>query len=716
MKIFNKLSLRSKIIGMVIFVCTLNVVGGAVAVFKFGDSYENSTVQRIKGQAIGLSEKIAAQFFERYGDVQAFAINPVLKDMNVARLPNYLDQYVTLYGIYDVILVVDKDGKFVSANTRDTAGNLVKTESLKNEDFSKHPWFQAAMKEQWTADKEKGFNGTFFEDLHEDPIYSLAFDQKKTGVSFSTTIKNDSGEVVGVLTNRTNNKWIEVELVDLVKGFMKRGFTKVQASVVNKDGLIISNLAPNLNDGELVFDKEVLKENLINAIEGMKTEHDQHEASGFIGFDKLDQDEDLVGFKKITEPKFPSSIGWTTVVRSKADDSFSAVWDAKVEFALLSGAFSLLSIIFGFWFGMTTSKSVGSVTDSLSANSDQLTDAAGKIAAQSTQLSEAATEQAAALQETVAAVDEISAMVGKNAEAAEQSKVVSAKSREAATEGRQTVESMIQAIDDINSANEEISEQMSHSNRQLSEITKLIQTIGAKTKVINEIVFQTKLLSFNASVEAARAGEYGKGFAVVAEEVGNLAQMSGNAAKEITELLDQSVGQVEAIVSETKQKVEKLMLNSKSKVEVGSQTAKQCNEALEEILKNVSSVDSLVAEIAVASQEQGAGIREISKAVGQMEEVTQQNSAAAQAASAAAEQLNAQSQELNGIVNTLVNVVDGLGKKPVLHEEKPKGSVIKFRKNETTKVASHTPEPETFKKVSGGDFVTPSADDPGFRE
>jgi methyl-accepting chemotaxis protein len=76
--------------------------------------------------------------------------------------------------------------------------------------------------------------------------------------------------------------------------------------------------------------------------------------------------------------------------------------------------------------------------------------------------------------------------------------------------------------------------QINYSNEQMSEIVKVIQEIETKTKVINDIVFQTKLLSFNASVEAARAGEQGKGFAVVAEEVGNLAQMSGNAAKEIS--------------------------------------------------------------------------------------------------------------------------------------------------------------------------------------
>jgi methyl-accepting chemotaxis protein len=89
---------------------------------------------------------------------------------------------------------------------------------------------------------------------------------------------------------------------------------------------------------------------------------------------------------------------------------------------------------------------------------------------------------------------------------------------------------------------------MNKSNDEISSIVKVIAEIGDKTKVINDIVFQTKLLSFNASVEAARAGEQGKGFAVVAEEVGNLATMSGKAAEEISSMLGDSMGKVELIV------------------------------------------------------------------------------------------------------------------------------------------------------------------------
>jgi methyl-accepting chemotaxis protein len=187
----------------------------------------------------------------------------------------------------------------------------------------------------------------------------------------------------------------------------------------------------------------------------------------------------------------------------------------------------------------------------------------------------------------------------------------------------------------------------------------VISDIGDKTKVINDIVFQTKLLSFNASVEAARAGEQGKGFAVVAEEVGNLARMSGNAAKEISDMLDQSILKVRTIVQETKSSVQNLVEQGKSKVASGSEIAKECGHVLEEIVVSVSTVSRMSGEISVASSEQAQGVQEITKAVHQLDEVTQKNSATTHETATAAQHLASQADSLKHIVENLVMTVDG---------------------------------------------------------
>lgn len=124
---------------------------------------------------------------------------------------------------------------------------------------------------------------------------------------------------------------------------------------------------------------------------------------------------------------------------------------------------------------------------------------------------------------------------------------------------------MITAIEDIHKSNQNMMMSVEKSNANIEEIIQVIHEISNKTKVINEIVFQTKLLSFNASVEAARAGEQGKGFSVVAEEIGSLAAMSGNAAQEISAMLTESTTKVEKIVNTTKSEVGALMIEGKRK-------------------------------------------------------------------------------------------------------------------------------------------------------
>jgi methyl-accepting chemotaxis protein len=201
--------------------------------------------------------------------------------------------------------------------------------------------------------------------------------------------------------------------------------------------------------------------------------------------------------------------------------------------------------------------------------------------------------------------------------------------------------------------------QVEEGNKEISQIVRVISEIGNKTKVINDIVFQTKLLSFNASVEAARAGEHGKGFAVVAEEVGNLAQMSGSAAKEISDLLEQSVVKVQNIVDQTGQRVEKLIVNAREKVAVGEETAKRCAQILEQILLNADEVNSLISEIATSAQEQARGVQEINSAMTQLDNVTQQNSASASQSSQLSSSLLGQSQGLSELVSELNALVSG---------------------------------------------------------
>ena len=331
---------------------------------------------------------------------------------------------------------------------------------------------------------------------------------------------------------------------------------------------------------------------------------------------------------------------------------------SQISFMIALAVGALLALV-AFFVTYTVTKQITAISQNLSSLGEAVASVATQIASSSQNLSSSSAEQAAALQETTAAVEETSTTIGKNAENAKQSTQVSEQAQQAASRGKLAVDDMVNSIDEISTSNIEIMKQIDESNHEISDIVKLISEIGNKTKVINDIVFQTKLLSFNASIEAARAGEHGKGFAVVAEEVGNLAQMSGNSAKEISEMLDGSIRKVEEIVRNTKTRVDVLVQTAKGKVTHGTATAKRCGELLDEIVVGVTHVGTMVGEISNASQQQAQGIQEINKAMSELDTVAQQNNLASQQSSVAATDLQGQVDRLKEVVHVLNGVVLG---------------------------------------------------------
>jgi methyl-accepting chemotaxis protein len=268
-------------------------------------------------------------------------------------------------------------------------------------------------------------------------------------------------------------------------------------------------------------------------------------------------------------------------------------------------------------------------------------------------------EQASGLQETMSSLDEISAMIKRNAESATNSKDSSNTSKNVALSGKNTIDEMLVTINDISSSNKRITEKMNENNEQFMEFLKMIKEIGDKTNVINDIVFQTKLLSFNASVEAARAGEQGKGFSVVAEEVGSLANMSGKASEEISSLLEGSIQKVETIVQETKVTMESLMKEGSSKIESGISKTHECESALEQIMNNVNLVNDKVGEISVACVEQSQGVTEINTAMTRLNDVSTRNQTASKNASKSAKDLRGQADKLNEVIDNVQDLVSG---------------------------------------------------------
>lgn len=231
-----------------------------------------------------------------------------------------------------------------------------------------------------------------------------------------------------------------------------------------------------------------------------------------------------------------------------------------------------------------------------------------EIAEGNADLSHRTEEQAASLEKTAASMRQLANTVKQNADNASQANQLANKASEVASIGGQVVQEVVNTMSNIND-----------SARRIEDIIS----------VIDGIAFQTNILALNAAVEAARAGEQGRGFAVVAGEVRSLAQRSASAAKEIKELIGDSV----------------------SKTAEGTKQVRQAGDTMQEIVGSVKRVTDIIAEIAAASQDQSQGIDEINMSIMQMDDMTQQNSALVEEAAAAAESLMEQADELMAAVN-----------------------------------------------------------------
>lgn len=286
-------------------------------------------------------------------------------------------------------------------------------------------------------------------------------------------------------------------------------------------------------------------------------------------------------------------------------------------------------------------KSLGILVDNLNRLASTIIRASNQVASgsdlvsnSSMALSQGATEQASAIQQLTASIEEIAYQTSKSAENAEKVDGISKSARANAAGGNERMKDMLIAMVEINDSS--------------SKIGKII-------KVIDDIAFQTNILALNAAVEAARAGQHGKGFAVVAEEVRALAAKSANAAKETTELIENSI----------------------RKVETGTKIANETADSLEKILLEVDKVAELVATIASATHEQASSIEQINVGVSQVSQVVQTNAATAEESAAASEELSAQAEQMKQSVNVFkineVAPIDVIGLSPIASAELKKG-------------------------------------------
>jgi methyl-accepting chemotaxis protein len=316
----------------------------------------------------------------------------------------------------------------------------------------------------------------------------------------------------------------------------------------------------------------------------------------------------------------------------KVLEESTAVWlkslDQRLEEAQKSAerrikwswVLAFLSVILGAGIGAlltyTITRPIAKVVHGIQEGTNQVIRVSEMVASASQSLAEGSSRQASGLQETSASLEQMSAMTRQNADNAQQARTM---------------------MGEVSQIIGNVSSHMTQLAASIGEITRSSEETGNIIKTIDEIAFQTNLLALNAAVEAARAGEAGAGFAVVADEVRSLAMRAAEAAKNTTTLIENTI----------------------KSIKTGHQLTMATQEAFKKNVEVSEKVSQLIEEIAAASQEQAQGISLVSKAVNEMDQVTQKNTASAQESASAAAEIHNLAERLTGFVQELALLLNG---------------------------------------------------------
>ncbi|WP_340596679.1 methyl-accepting chemotaxis protein [Bdellovibrio sp. GT3] len=297
--------------------------------------------------------------------------------------------------------------------------------------------------------------------------------------------------------------------------------------------------------------------------------------------------------------------------KTKAD--YAELKSANIWTSVIS---TLILFVITFLMSEYIVKKVSGVSAELAKTGQQVRESIEQLSKAGTQLSHSSTSAAASLEETVASLEEMNSMVQMNSNNAKEAARLSQASYQSAERGEKEIKHLIGSMKDI-----------SQSSKRIEEITS----------VIDDIAFQTNLLALNAAVEAARAGEQGKGFAVVADAVRGLAQRSASAAKDISDLIHESV----------------------SKIDNGTQMADKSGSVLAEIVSSVKKVTDINFEIAEASSQQATGLQQINKAMTDLDQSSQTNAASAEQIATTSTEIQSQATDVENDVAHLNIIVLG---------------------------------------------------------
>lgn len=652
--------LNSKLIGAFLLVGLLPIlIVGTFATTRASSALETEAGQRVENAALEAGDIIDRNLFERYGDVQAFAANPLAQG-SFEEATGIIDFLTVTYGIYDLLLLTDLNGRVVAVNTIDGTGQPVNSAGLVGRSVRNEDWFQVVSAGATPA------GGTYYTDVERNALVAEVYGDDRITLPFTAPIYDSAGTMVGVWHNQASFDAIITPVLEEVAATLQSSRSgPAEAQILRADGLVIADTNP----------ANVFSQNLSQVgLEAARLSTARDGSHGFVKETEPGKNAQVNGYASTDGALGFEGYGWGVLARQDLHEATAPARSIRNAIIAAGLAIAVIIAAAGTWFARRTSKPVSEVVaqaraiaagqldvpelevnrkDEIGELASSFNEMAVMLRLVGDQASSIAHKELGApcLQETIPGqlgdtfdemvrslrelIDQLHVSATQVAGAAEELTAVSFAVGDSAERTSNQAESVALTGDEVSSNVSTVAtavEQMNASIREIAvsateassvaseavgiagetsdtigKLGESSEEIGNVIKVINSIAEQTNLLALNATIEAARAGEAGKGFAVVANEVKELANQTAKATEEISLRIQtiqaDATGAIEANgrIGETIDRINEISITIASAVEEQSVTTDEIGRSIEEAATGTTEIARSITEVADAA-------------------------------------------------------------------------------------------------------------------